>query len=255
MTYNIRYANEKDGPDRWDERKESLVKEILFYEPDFLGVQEAVHEQVLYLDQALKKYKYIGVARNDGQTEGEYSAIFYHTERVKNIEASTFWLSDSPDIPSVGWDASLKRICTYGKFKYLKSKKDQIYVFNTHFDHRGIKARENSADLILKMIEEKTGNQEAVILMGDLNLTPDTAPIKMFSAAMQDSYTAYDEIPFGPTTTYTGFKITENPKKRIDYIFGNNKVKFEKTAVLSHWIDMHFNSDHFPIFAQFSIKK
>lgn len=254
MTYNIRYNNPNDGENIWDHRKASLVKEILFYEPDFIGLQEAVEEQVQYIDQHLPQYTYIGVGRNDGQKDGEYCAIFYHKDRVKNVSQHTFWLSETPDQPSKGWDANIKRICTYGQFQYLKGRK-KIYVFNTHFDHRGHEARKQSAQLILTKIREITQHKYPTLLMGDFNLSPDSAPIQSLSSELQDSYIKVENPPFGPSTTFTGFDIQKEGGHRIDYIFGNEKIKFHKTAILSHWIDRHFNSDHFPVYSTFRILK
>lgn len=253
MTYNIRYNNVNDGEDQWDNRKTSLVKEILFYEPDFIGIQEGLHEQVQYLDESLAQYTYIGVGRDDGKTKGEYSAVFYHTDRVKLLEDGTFWLSETPENPSVGWDASMERICTYGYFKYKKGG-DKIWVFNTHFDHRGHEARKESAKLIIQKIEELATSGEPVLLSGDFNLAPETEAIQMLSKKFQDSYTHSGIAPLGPSGTFSGFDVNRENTHRIDYIFANDEVEIKKTAILSHWIDRHFNSDHFPVITQFNIK-
>lgn len=254
MTYNIRYGTANDGEDIWDNRKESLVREIAFYEPDFLGVQEALHAQMEYLDEQLPQYAYIGVGRDDGKTRGEYSAIFYHKDRVKLLNGSTFWLSETPDKISKGWDAALPRIVTYGHFKYKKGKKDKIWYFNTHFDHRGTEAREKSVELIIKKVHELANSKEPVLISGDFNLTPDSKPIQHMSKTFNDTYT-HSRVPaFGPSTTFQGFNINAQNDKRIDYIFTNDNVQVLKTAILSHWIDGHFNSDHFPVLSYFQVK-
>lgn len=254
MTYNIRYGTANDGEDIWDNRKESLVQEIAFYEPDFLGVQEALHSQMEYLDEKLPQYSYIGVGRDDGKTKGEYSAIFYHTDRVKMLDGSTFWLSETPDKISKGWDAALPRIVTYGHFKYKKGKKNKIWYFNTHFDHRGNTARIKSVDLIIKKVHELANHKEPVLISGDFNLEPDSKPIQNMSKAFNDTYT-HSRVPaFGPSTTFQGFNIEASGNRRIDYIFTNDNVVVDKTAILSHWIDGHFNSDHFPVLSYFRVQ-
>ena len=233
MTYNIRYGTAKDGDDIWNHRKESLAREIAFYEPDFFGVQEALHFQMVYLDSLLPQYSFTGVGRDDGMTEGEYSAIFYHTGRVKLLKAGTFWLSETPDKISKGWDAALPRICTYGHFEYRKRKKNKIWYFNTHFDHRGDLARIESVDLIIKKVNEMARTDEPVIISGDFNLEPESPPIQKMSKAFNDSYTSSKLPPFGPSTTFQGFDIEATSNRRIDYIFGNDHVEVEKTAILS----------------------
>lgn len=254
MTYNIRYGSANDGDDSWDYRKENLAREIAFYEPDFIGVQEALHFQMEYLDSMLTQYSYIGVGRDDGQMQGEYSGIFYNTNRVKLLDQGTFWLSETPDQISKGWDAALPRICTYGHFQYKKRKKDKIWYFNTHFDHRGQTARVKSVDLIIQKVHALADLNEAVVISGDFNLPPESEAIQKMSAAFNDTYTTSENSPLGPTTTFTSFDINKKGGNRIDYIFTNDKIQTSKTAILSHWIDGHFNSDHFPVLSYFRIK-
>jgi len=254
MTYNIRYGTAKDGDDSWEYRKESLAREMAFYEPDFIGVQEALHDQLEYLDEMLPQYSYIGVGRDDGKEKGEYSAIFYHTGRLKLLKENTFWLSETPEKVSKGWDAALPRIVTYGHFKYKKGKKKKIWYFNTHFDHRGDVAREKSVDLIIQKVHELANPKEPVLISGDFNLEPDSPPIHKMSNAFNDSYTTSKLPPFGPSMSFQGFDIEAKGNRRIDYIFTNDQVVVNKTAILSHWIDGHFNSDHFPVLSYFEIK-
>ena len=135
MTYNIRYDTVDDGDNAWDFRKARVAGLLSFYEPDVLGLQEAEYHQVRYLRDALPRYRYIGVGRDDGRTGGEFSAIFYDSGRLKLLEDGTFWLSDTPAVPSLGWDAALKRVCTYARFEDRATSR-QFWVFNTHFDHR-----------------------------------------------------------------------------------------------------------------------
>lgn len=254
MTYNIRYGSANDGEDSWDHRKESLVLEMAFYEPDFIGVQEALHFQMEYLDSMLTQYSYIGVGRDDGKKKGEYSGIFYNTDRVNLLDKGTFWLSETPDKVSKGWDAALPRICTYGYFRYKNRKKDKIWYFNTHFDHRGDTARIESVDLILKKVHDLADLSEAVVISGDFNLPPESEAIGKMSAIFNDTYTTSKLPPFGPTMSFTSFDINASGNSRIDYIFTNDKIQVNKTAILSHWIDGHFNSDHFPVLSYFEIE-
>lgn len=148
MTYNVRLDVAVDGANRWDNRKDFFASQIQFYEPDILGIQESLPNQVNYLDSALHHYKHIGIGR-EGLNRGESSSIFYNQQRLKLLKENTFWLSETPERISKGWDASYLRVCTYGLFQDKKSG-HQFWVFNTHLDNNGVVAREKSIELIVK---------------------------------------------------------------------------------------------------------
>ncbi|MEM8892717.1 MAG: endonuclease/exonuclease/phosphatase family protein, partial [Bacteroidota bacterium] len=166
---------------------------------------------------------------------------------------STFWLSESPDEISVGWDAALERICTYALFEE-KGGGAKFYVFNTHFDHRGEKARRKSAKLILKQIKALNKENYPVVLMGDLNLTPDTKAIRSISKKLEDTRFAA-KVAFGPDATFTGFDFSKAPQRRIDYIFTSaDNIEVKKYAVLTDSRNQKYPSDHFPVFIEASLK-
>lgn len=247
MTYNIRYDNPNDGGNHWELRKRWMANQINFVEPDVMGIQEGLYHQVTFLDDALPTYSYVGVGRDDGKTKGEYSAIFYKTEKLSVITQSTFWLSETPGNPSVGWDAAMERICTYALFQDKKTEQ-RFWVFNTHFDHVGDTARSKSVDLILSQIESINTEKLPVFLMGDLNLEPEAEPIQKLSAQMNDTRHYSTQVVFGPKGTYNGFKHNENVERRIDYIFaGRRGIVTKKYAVLSDSKDKRYPSDHLPV--------
>ncbi len=255
MTYNIRYDNSNDGENRWSKRKAFLSNQILFNEPGVVGIQEGLHHQVTYLDSVLVHYNYVGVGRDDAKTKGEYSAIFYNNKTFEVIKSSTFWLSETPNKISVGWDASMERICTYALFKNLKTKQ-RFWVFNTHFDHIGDSARAESSKLIIKTIDRLNKKKFPVIIMGDFNLKPDTKPIQYLSTVFNDSKTVSMATPFGPLGTFNEFKFNEPVKDRIDYIFTSKvHIKVNKYGVLSDSVDCKYPSDHLPVYVELEIKK
>ena len=131
VTYNIRYDNLGDGENRWAIRKDFLANQMKFCEPDVLGIQEGLSHQVNYLDSSLVNYSYVGVGRDDGETKGEYSAIFFNDKRFQLIDNSTFWLSGTPEKPSVGWDAAMERICTYALLKDQQTN-GYLYGYSIH---------------------------------------------------------------------------------------------------------------------------
>lgn len=247
MTYNIRFDNVNDGENQWSKRKGFLSNQITYNNPDIFGIQEGLHHQVQYLDSTFVNYNYIGVARDDGKTKGEYSAIFYNKEKFDVLKQGTFWLSETPNKISVGWDAAMERICTYGLLKDKKSNQ-QFLVFNTHFDHIGKEARVKSAALILNKTDEFNTKSLPVIVMGDFNLKPEEAPIKLLSESLNDTKKVSELKPFGPTGTFNGFKFNKPVSNRIDYIFtSKNNISVKKYAVLSDSKDCKYPSDHLPV--------
>jgi endonuclease/exonuclease/phosphatase family metal-dependent hydrolase len=213
--------------------------------PTIMGIQEGLHHQVDFLNANLEDYTYIGVGRDDGLTKGEYCAIFYSTQRVNLLESGTFWLSETPTLVSIGWDAALERICTYGLFEDT-STKQRFWVFNTHFDHKGALAREQSAILIISKIREINREQFPVVLMGDFNATADKPPIAIFNGHMDDGLAISKTPPTGPIGTFNSFR-NETENRRIDYIFTS---KFTVNSYSHEDIRTSQNrylSDHLPI--------
>ena len=170
------------------------------------------------------------------------------------LKKGTFWLSPTPEKPSKGWDAALNRIVTWGKFQSKVTGK-QFLVFNTHFDHRGVEARKNSAALIRNKIEEMTYNNNLpVILTGDFNLTPDQEPISLIKKYLSDARDISEESPYGPLGTFSGFNWNSPLNNRIDYIFCYGPVKVLKYAVISDSKEQRYPSDHLPVFAKVQLK-
>lgn len=250
MTYNIRLDVASDGENDWTHRKDFLNGQLQFYAPDVFGVQEAKPNQVLDIAAALPQYSYVGTGR-DGIGKGESSNIFYAKDKFKVIESNTFWLSDTPDVISMGWDAACNRVCTYALLKNVKSNK-LIWVFNTHLDHMGELARTKGLELILSRIEKLNSKKYPVVLMGDFNSEPKTERIIALKSKMDDARTVSKEKPFGPYGTFNGFKYHEAVSVLIDYIFVSKgkAVSVNKYAVLSDAKDLKYPSDHFPIFVE-----
>ena len=253
MTFNIRFNTASDKKDAWPYRRNYVANQVLFHDVQILGVQEALLDQMVDLSEQLTTFKYVGVGREDGKTAGEYSAIFYDTTRLKLLQAQTFWLSEQPDSPgSKSWDAAITRIVTWAKFSDIKTEK-QFFVFNTHFDHIGKRARAESAKIIIQKVKEIAGNDH-VIVTGDFNSSPLDDPYKlMIDANNLDGLTDTKSVcitpHYGPTGTFNGFKQKETSNEPIDYIFIKNKVSVLKHATLSQSWQGHFSSDHFPVFA------
>lgn len=255
MTYNIRLDVAVDGENDWNHRKDFFSSQIRFYEPDIWGVQEATPNQMDDLHRLLPEYASVGIGR-DGVGKGEASAIFFKKDRFKVTNDQTFWLSETPEKPSKSWDSAYPRICTYGLFKDLKTKKT-FWVFNTHLDHIGEVARTKGIEMILAKIAEVNKKNYPAIFTGDFNSEPNTERIINLKKAMTDTRDASEQKPFGPSGSFNAFKHNEPVNRLIDYIFVDNSKRFrvKKYAILSDSINLRYPSDHLPIFVEMELKK
>ncbi len=253
ITYNIRLDVAIDGENDWTHRKDFFASQIQFYEPDIFGVQEAKPNQVIDINALLPLYANVGMGR-EGEGQGESSNIYYKKDRFIVSESSTFWLSETPNEISKGWDAACNRVCTYALFKDQKTK-TTFWVFNTHLDHIGEEARTKGMELILSKIELLNTKKYPVFFMGDFNSEPDTDRIIQLKKIMNDSRDISKEKPFGPSGTFNNFKHDQAVTKLIDYVFVSKNNKFEvlKYAVLSDSKDLRYPSDHLPVYVEVNL--
>lgn len=255
MTYNIRLSLESDKENSWNNRKDDALALMSYYHPDYFGVQEAVPQQMTDIKTTLTDYDYVGVGRDDGKNQGEYSAIFYDKNKLEVIRSGTFWLSETPEKPSKGWDAAYNRVCTYAFFKIKKTGK-QFLAMNLHFDHVGDVARVNSAKLILEKIKKLNPKNVPLTLTGDFNLTDDSEPIKIISKSLDNVfYHSKKKAHYGSKGTFTGFDINTIPQDRIDYIFVKGFEVLSNRTINDRRENLLYPSDHFPVLTEISFKK
>lgn len=253
MTFNIRLNISSDSLNAWPYRKDKVASQILFHEVHLLGVQEALHDQMMDLKERLPKFRYVGGGRDDGKEKGEYSAIFYDTTRLQLLQTKMFWLSESPEVPgSKSWDAAITRMVTWARFRDRKTKKI-FYAFNTHFDHIGKVARRESAKIVLRKVQEIAGTVP-VIFTGDFNAEPADEPIRVIMDKndplhLVDTKEISMTPHYGPTGTFNAFKSKERNDQPIDYIFIKGKWNVLTHATLSQTWDGRFASDHFSVLA------
>ena len=250
ISFNVRYSSapEIDGDNRWELRRDASVKMVAQQKPLAMGLQEACPDQIDFLDLNLTGYKHIGVGRDDGKRAGEMMAIYYDTTRLTLLDSGTFWLSETPEKVSLGWDAACNRTCTWGHFK-MKDTDFEFLYFNTHLDHLGSLARKNSIKLIVAKMTELNPDNLPVFLSGDFNSTTDDTIFEPLKASLKDAREV--SAISDKNITYNGFgKVTDNPNTRkewvIDHIFfsGVNPMAFR---VLNGNYGVPFISDHYPI--------
>lgn len=233
-TFNIRNANGGDSisGNGWGQRYPYIAQIVQFHGFEIFGTQEGKYHQLQDLKAAMPGYDYIGVGRDDGKQAGEFSAIFYKTDRFEVLEHGDFWLSPETDHPNKGWDAALPRICTWGKFKEKNSGFEFIY-FNLHMDHIGVQARSESAKLILQKVKEQPSHIP-VILSGDFNVdqTNESYALLNNSGVMRDAYEMAD-LRYAPNGTFNGFHPDRMTTSRIDHIFLSDDFQVLKYGILT----------------------
>jgi endonuclease/exonuclease/phosphatase family metal-dependent hydrolase len=251
-SYNLRMDTPADSLNAWSYRKDKVNALIRFHDWDIFGTQEGFLHQLQDICR-MSEYAYIGAGRDDGQTAGEHSAIFYKTDRFEVLEKGDFWLSETPDVPGKGWDATCcNRICSWGKFKEKASGKE-FYFFSVHFDHQGVVARQESGKLMVAKIKE-IAKDNPLVFVGDLNSTPVTEQVKLISSNLKDAKIVTKLPPYGPEGTTNRRFANPLSQGRIDYIFVSNEIDVLKYASLTDNDGMFYPSDHIPVMADLVLK-
>ena len=239
-SYNIRLKVSSDSVNGnvWGKRCQVMCDQLNFMSPDIFGTQEVLHVQLLDMLDRLDGYDYIGVGRDDGNTGGEYAAIFYKTDRLRLLDYGNFWLNETPDRPGLGWDAACIRICTWGKFASQTATDDEaFYFFNLHMDHVGVVARREAAELIVSKVRE-IAQGAPVIVTGDFNVDQNDEIYSTFtqSALLKDSYLA-SRIRFAENGTFNSFDTDLYTDSRIDHIFVSPSISVDAYGILtnSYW--------------------
>jgi endonuclease/exonuclease/phosphatase family metal-dependent hydrolase len=252
ITYNIRYNDPGDSLNAWSNRKDEVAKLLQTYAPDIFGIQEALLGQVNDIASRMPGFDWIGVGREDGVNKGEFAPIFYNSRKYQLKEKGWFWLSETPHISSKSWDTALPRICTYALFEDYDTRKN-FWIFNTHFDHQGERARHESARLILRKITELNEKKFPVILTGDFNTTPEESPVRVIKRRLEDSKEISVTSPEGPEGTFNDFDFNNPLTDRIDYIFVNKSITVKKYVVLTDSKDQRYPSDHLPVYVELTL--
>lgn len=233
-SYNLRNANGSDSAqgNGWGQRYPVIAEIVKYHEFDIFGTQECFIHQLKDMKDALPGYDYIGVGRDDGKEKGEHSAIFYRMDKFDVIKKGDFWLSETPDMPSKGWDAVLPRICSWGHFK-CKDTGFEFLFFNLHMDHIGKQARVESAFLVQQKMKELGENLPA-ILTGDFNVDQTHQSYKALvgQGVLCDSYETCD-ARYALNGTFNSFDPNNFTESRIDHVFVSPAFHVKKYGVLT----------------------
>ena len=245
MSYNIRYASAQDGENDWTLRRPATIAMLDDISPDCFGVQEALDCQLDYIVEQVPDYKYVGVGREDGIKRGETAAIFYSASRLELLDWGTYWLSETPDVPSIGWDAACRRTATWALLSQKSTGRKFFYV-NTHLDHVGKVARKKGLAMVVRNIADMNPEGYPMILTGDFNVFPDDPCLADLDSMMLNARkTALDSDNMG---SFNGW--TDRKDVIIDYIYYSGFSSCDNfKVVVKQYCEVPFISDHYPIFA------
>ncbi|MFV0266369.1 MAG: endonuclease/exonuclease/phosphatase family protein [Draconibacterium sp.] len=248
MSFNVRYSGGDTDEHKWDNRKGACLAMINALKPSVIGMQEVRPDQKKIFDDNLKDYIIVGVGR-DGTSNTEYVSIGFRTDILTLKSKGTFWLSETPDLMSKGWDGAAFRICTWARLQ-VKGTKKEIYFFNTHIDHKGTDARKQGLLLIKERIKEIAGDENLVILTGDFNMTPDNANIIDFTTFMNSLREQFVTGSDYNAPTYNNWGMNA---AIIDYIWYVNTTPTAYKVLNEAYKGVTYLSDHSPILGKFEL--
>lgn len=247
-TFNVRYDEPADEHP-WDERESRVLEALERIDPDLVGCQEALPHQYDDLRGGLEGYDWHGVGRRNGERKGEFVPVGWRSDRFERLESGAFWLSATPTEPSVGWDAALPRVATWVRLRDRRSA-DTFWFCNTHFDHRGERARLESARLLRRRANERLEDDELPVLTGDANCTTGSPPHRTLTMGpLEDARRAASEVA-GPAGTFHGFDGSVG--NRIDYVFVPSAVAVTSYRAVEPVEDAP-RSDHLPVYTEFEV--
>lgn len=250
MTYNVRYGLGKDGSNGWDRRfpaSEAMIHDV---KPVIFGVQEAYKFQCDYIQKACPEYTWVGVGRQDGSLSGEIMAIFYDARKLEMLDWGTFWLSETPEVPSTGWDAKYPRTATWAKMK-VKGSGEELFFVNTHLDHKGVQARREGLKLAYNRIQAMNTDKLPIILLGDFNVLPDDVCLTDVNILMNSArFTAEKADTIG---SFNGFG-KKKELTAIDYIYWTGFAKCKTFKVVTTtYLNIPYISDHYPVYSDLEL--
>ena len=247
MSYNIRMGTAKDGTNSWEYRYPATALMLQDQKPDVFGVQEAFDFQIRFIEDNFTDYDCVGVGRDNGKSEGEHMSIFWNKKTVKMIKWGTFWLSETPEKPSKGWDAACKRTATWALMKDKNTGK-MFYFVNTHLDHRGSEARRQGLNLIVSRIDEINQKGYPMVLTGDFNMKPDDAALTGLEQRMQSARKIAPKTDNHATLNLWGKGKADMV---IDYIYVSGfSACPEYHTVNEKYGQWKYISDHYPVYAK-----
>lgn len=259
MSFNVRFGKADDGPNRWDARRDLVIKTVKDFDPDILGTQEMMGFQAKFFQQQLTDYGYHGTSRIPTDDDQEQCTIFYRSSRFEKTDAGHFWLSESPDQPgSISWDSSLPRMASWVKLVNRRDPNREFFVFNTHFDHVGQDARLQASALLRQRIQTIADGMPTIVT-GDFNSAENSIAHRVLLFATKqltliDTFQSVRTRP-DPNAESTSSRWSGNRKgRRIDWILCSSHWDVADAAIDRSNDEGRYPSDHYPVTAHISLK-
>ncbi len=253
MTFNIRFENDRDGPDNWDKRKEMVAALISDYSPDILGTQEGKPGQLLFLEERLPEYAvYMHGRPHDPKIQ--CPTLFIKKTRFDIIDGKDVWLSETPDVfLSKSWDSAFPRMMSYCRM-YDRSAGRRLFAGVTHLDHMGAEARNRQAGIIAGWARQA---EDPVVVMGDFNEAPGSLVHQILTtpeAPLLDTWQVLSKPEGDESFTHHGF--TGIPRHaRMDWILSGPHFNVVDARILRDNQDGSYPSDHFPYMADLDYRQ
>lgn len=249
-TFNVRYNNANDVGNLWADRQHLVAEILAKHEFDIFGAQEPYFDQLSDMVRLSPDYAYVGRSRTGQETSGEFAPIFYHKDRIDILEWGQFWLTEKDKtVPNVGWDAAQPRTCVWARVRH-KIAGETFYVFNVHFDHVGVQARQESTKLLIEEVPA-IAQEHPFFLVGDFNFDQNSANFQVLNTSdvLADTYGIAQRNINGNRGTLNSFNPNSTSAARIDHIFVSKL--YPPTIVRHQIITDSFQgklpSDHFPV--------
>ena len=172
------------GVPSWDERKHGYIDVLLQTDPDIIGLQEVTPNQFHFVTTHLLDYSALSVPVNSPTQElktawkqkyekfglpevpSPYEIIlFYRTSVLEPLASGYWWLSPTPEVPSIGFGNTAPRVVLWAHLRQRSSAKEFV-IFNTHIDHR---SPTPMVELCRKKFSTFAEKRSSLILIGDLN--------------------------------------------------------------------------------------
>lgn len=254
MSFNIRNSNAQDGENAWPKRIDFFFDTVTQFGPDLIGFQEVLAVQHDEIVKRMTGYAFSGVARDDGERKGEWSLIGYRRERFASVAQGDFWLSEQPEVVgSKSWDAALTRLCSWVRLREVATGREFVFA-NTHFDHKGVVARQEASRVISTRLPKIAAGLPA-ILSGDLNINEDNPaygvlvrPDTPGAIAWIDAYRTVHPKRTPNESSFHAFK-GGSTGSRIDFVFHTNHFTATAAEVVRTAREGRFPSDHYPVTA------
>jgi endonuclease/exonuclease/phosphatase family metal-dependent hydrolase len=258
MTFNIQGENWcTEGEYSWGNRANLVVETVLRASPDVVGFQEIDTQSYASLREMLVGYKHMPGEWVAGTRTPGWCTIFWRTAVFEPLNSGTFWLSDTPDEPSLSWDVEYPLIVQWVRLRHRENGRSLLH-FNTHLEDGagGERQRQLSSQLMVQRVETMQKEGEVVVLTGDFNCDAESWAYGHFLAnGFVDSYLA---LGHEEATTFHGFEGEgydgrrwggDTPHWRVDWILVRGALKLMDAAIIRDARPPLYPSDHYPVMA------